>query len=220
MKRLLLLLCLGFMLSAFLCSCSCEEESPLVPPQMVTVKFESYIGVPIESRTVAVGSRIPAPAVELERDGYVMRGWYNGTKLWSFDKDAVTENMTLTARWMRYLSYVAVSEIESPTVGALFGDGLSDGVAVAGCDTLYITSVQIPRAHNGKAVVGILPFAFADNKSIKTVVIPETVTVIGENAFSGCVNLEKICFEADSLPNGWSQDDVPDGVEIVLGYKK
>ena len=38
----------------------------------------------------------------------------------------------------------------------------------------------------------ISDYTFCDNKHIKNVFIPDSVTEIYEDAFSGCVNLEKI----------------------------
>ncbi|MGN0698538.1 MAG: leucine-rich repeat protein [Ruminiclostridium sp.] len=41
-------------------------------------------------------------------------------------------------------------------------------------------------------VTGIIFDAFANNASIKTVIIPESVDFISTNVFSGCTNLEKV----------------------------
>lgn len=219
MKKLLVLACLGALLVICFASCSCEGED-IILQQPVTVRFESLIGVDVPLQTVGMGMKITAPGVKLERAGYAFIGWYNGTKKWDFDKDTVTENITLTAKWDKYLSYVAVSEIESPTIKELFGEAQLGGVVVAGCDKIDTQHAVIPSTYNGKDVVGIVQSAFADNKKIKTVVIPSSVTVVAEGAFYGCVNLEKIYLEADTLPDGWSENIINTGAEIVLGYKK
>lgn len=216
MKKILLFLSLALLLGAFV-SCSCEDAD--VSPQAVTVKFDSHMGTVIQPQTVGVGMKISEPTVTLERDGYTFLGWYNGTKKWDFNKDVVTEDITLVAKWKSYLSYVAVSEIESPTVKALFGEEHSDGIAVAGCDLLNTEYVVIPEVYNGKRVVGILPFAFANNKNIKTVYVPSSVTVVGEKAFYDSVNLEFVYCEADVLPKGWNENIINNGAELVLNYK-
>ncbi len=217
MKKLMFLFCLCVLLLPCVASCSCEDEGA-VKPQAVTVRFESHTQVDVAPQTVGIGQRLSSPP-EIHRAGYNLLGWYDGAKKWNFLKDVATKDMTLAAKWKSYLSYVSVSEIESPTVGGLFGAEHAQGVAVAGCDTLGTTEVEIPRIYNGKEVVGILPNAFADNKNIKSVYIPSTVTVVGEGAFFGCAKLEKIYLEAEELPSGWSENAINTRVEIVLGYK-
>lgn len=54
------------------------------------------------------------------------------------------------------------------------------------------SKVVIPEMMYGKPVTVIGKRAFRFNKSVKEVVLPNTIKVIGERAFSGCVSLEKI----------------------------
>ena len=217
MKRILLFVCLVLLTGVFI-SCSCEDDDILIQ-QAVTVKFDSHIGVDVPLQTVGAGMKISEPTVDLKRDGYTFLGWYNGTKKWNFNKDVVTESITLTAKWKSYLSYVAVSEIESPSVKALFGEELYDGVVVAGCDLQSTEHAVIPEIYNGKRVVGILPFAFANNKNLKTVFVPSSVSVVGEKAFYDSVSLEFVYCKADTLPQGWNENIINNGAELVLGYK-
>ncbi|MFA6662000.1 MAG: alpha/beta fold hydrolase, partial [Bacilli bacterium] len=62
--------------------------------------------------------------------------------------------------------------------------------------------LEIPATINGKSVVEIGKNAFANNfnddNNIKYVVIPSSVTTIGENAFEDCENLERIIFSGDN----------------------
>ena len=53
-------------------------------------------------------------------------------------------------------------------------------------------NVSIPASYNGKAVTTIDSGAFMNNKDIVNVVIPDSVTNIGENAFKNCANLESL----------------------------
>ncbi len=50
--------------------------------------------------------------------------------------------------------------------------------------------IEIPSSFNGKPVVGIV--SFSGNKSVKEVVIPDTVTTIYGGAFKGCENLVSV----------------------------
>ena len=53
--------------------------------------------------------------------------------------------------------------------------------------------IRIPDTYNGAPVTVIASSAF-ENKAIKSVVIPDSVTVIGVEAFRGCSNLSSIFF--------------------------
>jgi len=53
-------------------------------------------------------------------------------------------------------------------------------------------SVNVPERINGNEVVAIASNAFAENKTIKSVKIPDTVSYIYDNAFYGCENLATI----------------------------
>ena len=65
--------------------------------------------------------------------------------------------------------------------------------SVAGVYNYYNeTEIVIPSMYEGLPVKAINPFAFEDNTTITSVVIPESVTEIGRYAFSGCTALEKI----------------------------
>ncbi len=72
--------------------------------------------------------------------------------------------------------------------------------------------LEIPAMHNGFPVKEIEAEAFANQKVIKTLVIPTTITKIGAGALEGCVNLEKI-----TLPFVGSEIDAT-GTEKLFGY--
>lgn len=52
--------------------------------------------------------------------------------------------------------------------------------------------VVIPEYINGEKVINVSYAAFADNRVVTSVVIPDTVTVLGKEAFSGCVSLKSV----------------------------
>lgn len=54
------------------------------------------------------------------------------------------------------------------------------------------TNVIIPSRIEGKPVTGLNDYSFADNPSIISVTIPETVTEIESYAFKNCINLETV----------------------------
>ena len=200
MKRLLLLTCFCLaMLSVALFSC---DDNDILDNEAVTIWFESYTGEKISSQTIGKGMKVTEPSINKQRAGYNFLGWYSGNKKWDFEKDTVSENITLTAKWELYLSFVEVE-------GEFW---------VGGCDLINTSVVEIPKEYNGKTVVGILSFAFADRKKITSVYIPDTVKEIQEGAFFGCTALEKIYCQATSLPERWSESIENNGAEFVFGY--
>ena len=64
--------------------------------------------------------------------------------------------------------------------------------------TKYLGSdetVNVPAEIDGKPVVAMAIGAFAKNEVIKTVVLPDSIKTIGQSAFAGCANLERINVE-------------------------
>jgi hypothetical protein len=68
------------------------------------------------------------------------------------------------------------------------------------------TTIVIPDTYNGCPVVGIKEGAFANKASIRKVVIPKTIEAIGDNAFSGCYNLETIECADFAQPDAWGDN--------------
>lgn len=64
-----------------------------------------------------------------------------------------------------------------------------DGYIFTGMGDIFTSEVVIPSEYNGLPVVAIAEEVFKDNSYIKKVVIPEGVTAVPYNAFSGCNSL-------------------------------
>lgn len=70
---------------------------------------------------------------------------------------------------------------------------LADGtLAVSGIGTVTSSEIVIPAEVNGKAVTQIAAKAFTQNSTITSVVIPDSVRVIGNAAFSSCKKLTNV----------------------------
>lgn len=63
------------------------------------------------------------------------------------------------------------------------------GVTVTGYFGEGLETVSVPELLGGQPVVAISSGAFLGNKSVRSIELPETVTTIGNNAFTGCENL-------------------------------
>ncbi|MBR2473552.1 MAG: InlB B-repeat-containing protein, partial [Clostridia bacterium] len=95
-KRLALLLCVAMLISCF-SMFSCDEEPT---EETCVVTFNPNGGSAVDSKTVAKGEKVSAPA-DPQREGYSFDGWYFGDEKWSFVGYTVTEDMILTAKWIQ-----------------------------------------------------------------------------------------------------------------------
>ena len=83
-------------------SSSQSGESSSVEKTEFLVVFDTAGGTAIETQTVAKGGKIVKPADPTKTDSkcdYVFAGWYVGDYEWNFERDIVTDDITLTAKW-------------------------------------------------------------------------------------------------------------------------
>ena len=83
----------------------------------------------------------------------------------------------------------------SEMIFRLCGSGSDEYYEVVGVSS-KLTEITIPATHLGVKVASIGQGAFANNKTIKKVIIPNNVKVIREKAFHGCANLETVVFSS------------------------
>ncbi len=72
------------------------------------------------------------------------------------------------------------------------------GYAVAGLEDETATELVIPATHNDLPVSRIDKNAFYKNRAITSIVVPASVTEIGEDAFRGCASLVNVTFAEGS----------------------
>ena len=70
-----------------------------IDEEKYTVEFYSNGGSEVESQTVVNGKKAKEPTPPT-KDGYTFDGWYVGTEKWSFLGHLITDNITLTAKWI------------------------------------------------------------------------------------------------------------------------
>ena len=81
------------------------------------------------------------------------------------------------------------------------------------------TDIEIPSEINGKPVTAIGEEAFFNRYSLKSVVIPSSVTTIGSFAFYGCSSLTIYCeIEESEKPEGWDSSWNNSGRPVVWGH--
>ena len=110
MKRLLLLLLVFVMLCFTITACDKEcshdynrkgvcEKCGHVKTPVYTVTFNTDGGSKVSSQKVKDGNKVREPD-DPTKDGYEFAGWYYGDEKWSFVGYVVTDDMTLTAKWI------------------------------------------------------------------------------------------------------------------------
>ena len=111
-------------------------------PATYTVTFDANGGSDVLAQEIVSGGKAVKPAAP-EKDGYVFAGWYIGETPYDFD-NAVTENITLTAKWSEAVqvyvvtfdsdggSKVPAQEVERDGKAARPKDPVKDGYAFAG----------------------------------------------------------------------------------------
>ena len=68
-----------------------------------------------------------------------------------------------------------------------------DGTCVlTGLGTCQDSQIVIPKVQNGEIVVEVAERAFRDHTHITSLIIPGTITIIGEEAFYGCTSLQSV----------------------------
>ena len=76
---------------------------------------------------------------------------------------------------------------------------ISEGeYTVSGIGTCTDTEILIPTTYNGLPVVSVEASAFLNNTAITSVVLPDSITSIGEKAFNGCESLTSVMFGKNS----------------------
>ena len=105
-------------------------------------------------------------------------------------------------------------------------DSATDTYSITDCPT-DATEAVIPRTYSGKAVSKLNQLAFDACSSLTNIIIPDSITDIGEYTFRSCTNLTKV-----KLPNSitsigsyvfnkcsnLTDITIPDGVTTIGGY--
>ena len=107
-------LCFLLILTAVFAFISCNDNSTVCH----SVKFDCDGGSFIASVTVKNGDKINEP-IAPTKEGYEFDGWYYKNTAWNFEKDVVSDDIVLTAKWekLHTVSYYDGEElIESFTL--------------------------------------------------------------------------------------------------------
>lgn len=140
---------------------------------------------------------------------YDFIGWtINGIDLVDFEELRIVEDTIFIAKFTLSDSVFVFSGLdqegnittnEQDIIEYMIGTGLSNnGMGGVQRQDIYrgenITKIEIPNSHNGKPVTIIGDSSFELVTEIEEVILPDTIKIIGQFAFYGCNNLEKINF--------------------------
>ena len=82
---------------------SSEENSSKPSEIKYVVSFDSAGGTEISSQTVIAGGKVEKPADPVKSstptEEYTFIGWYVGDKIWNFELDTVTNDLSLIAKY-------------------------------------------------------------------------------------------------------------------------
>ena len=94
---------------------------------------------------------------------------------------------------------------ESETSGMLkFIELSNDTYAVkAGAKASEFTTIEIPPTYNGKSVTQILSSGFKDLTDLQTIIIPDSINEVLNDAFEGCNNIKEVKY--GGTVSEWSQ---------------
>lgn len=227
----LVLTCLSLLLSA----CTKAPNENVDEAVYYTVKFNTVGGTEIAPMQILSGNTVNQPSSPT-RDNYIFFEWLKGTAPYSFDTP-VTEDLTLTARWMSagsVFSFVVDEETgninitgikELPKTDTLHVPSVINGFSVTEIDSGafgtftpdYVTSVTVPESVSS---IGAYAFeGFPVNLSVSG-----TITELGEGAFDGCTYLKSIKLGAGITAIPFSAFSncamlrsvvIPEGVELI-----
>ncbi len=150
-----------------------------------TVTFESNGGSPVENLTNVTYNSTINPPEEPSKTNCEFLGWYTDSALnnrWDFATDKITENTTLYAKWVDYLSYLTFTLSNDRNYYSVKGSNSAKNAV----------SIVIPSEYNGKPVNAIDTQAFKDCNKLVSIVIPESITNIKYYAFNNCTNLTNV----------------------------
>jgi len=161
------------LLALLLTGCNDPDQPTETELVTYTVQFNSNGGSAVPSQTVKEGGKAASPEDPV-RENYIFDGWQRGGKKWTFSYDSVNENVTLEAVWIS-------------------ADYVFEYQAIEGSDSAYVTALKsehttivVPTAINGFRVLGLGEGIFAELSSdtVKKIIVPDSVTEVGAEAFA------------------------------------
>ena len=116
------------------------------------VIFDTDGGNIIEDITLKIGDKIIKPNDPV-KEGHTFDGWYYNDEAWNFEENLVTENITLTSKWIVNEYTITINNEDVSIINTItlkYGDDINIEVpsmfSALGYDTVYIAKQAIEQA--------------------------------------------------------------------------
>ena len=182
MKLKKIFICVLSLLMALSVFTACQEKDGTenteeTAAKFYTVTFVSGGGTEIEPKLVKEGTAVTEPEAP-QKEGWVFMGWYNGKFKWSFSEN-VYEDMTLTAKWSNPENLYEHTPSSDGETTVITGLKQREG------------ELRLPSEIGGYKVTAIGEGVFSglSSEEVYSIIVPESITVIGNEAFSGSADI-------------------------------
>ena len=135
----------------------------------------------IEDQSVEDGKKATDVGIPV-RAGYEFLGWYNGEELWDFTSSVVDSNISLVAKWEKNEEdWVASAGLNFENIGG----GFAKVSGYNGTDAVVDIPNMVDILGTELEVLVLGDGVFKDKTAITKVNLPKSLSVIGNECFSG-----------------------------------
>lgn len=168
-----------------------------------TITYHTDSPNTIPPETVEYGYHLRNIA-SISKDGMILEGWYLDSALGIKIPESIvsyngkydlhiTQNTDLYAKWMDSENALMYTKNEDDTYSVGFNPTYKYD---------NISKITVPQTKNGKLVTKILDFGFAQAPKIESIVLPNSITEIGNGAFASMQMLKSITFPSNLISIG------------------
>ncbi len=131
------------------------------------------------TETLHYGDTVKDQSLPVDKENYAFSGWY-------------VEGEETIPTTMPAADLTIRGDYEYIYIMTDLGDGTYSVAANTAIKGTYPSTITVPSLYDEKPVVKVENQGFADRTELTNVTIPDSVTVIGEGAFSGCTLLTSL----------------------------